>query len=320
MATSNQIKGLLKAHFESDDEKFRTVALQIAAAEAKKGHTTVARELKEIIEKSKIVQKTVANFDKNVSDMLSFSVPDNRLSELVVTEEIKKRLMRILKEYRQRDKLKKHGLENRRKILISGPPGTGKTMTASIIASELHFPLYTVLVDKLVTKYMGETSVKLRQIFDSIYINKGVYLFDEFDAIGSKRSLDNDVGEIRRVLNSFLQFIEQDDSDSIIIAATNNPQLLDEALFRRFDDVLYYNLPNEALIEKLILNKTKGFTNNNLIDKNVLGVARSLSHADISRACEDVLKCSILDNVEINNKLLLIMLMERKLSYHDEEV
>src|SRR5690606_18155318 len=148
--------------------------------------------------KSSKITRNTKPFENTSSDMLGISMVDKKISELVVSEDIKKRLMRIIKEYRQKHKLKKYGLENRRKILIAGPPGTGKTMTASIIASELNIPLYTVLVDKLVTKYMGETSVKLRQIFDLIHENNGVYLFDEFDAIGSKRSLDNDVGEIRR--------------------------------------------------------------------------------------------------------------------------
>ena len=95
-----------------------------------------------------------------------------------------------------------------------------------MIAAELDLPLYTIQMDKVVTKFMGETSTKLRQIFDNISTSTGVYFFDEFDAIGADSSLDNEVGEARRILNSFLQFIEQDTSDSIIIAATNNQQLL----------------------------------------------------------------------------------------------
>src|SRR5690554_5978179 len=121
-------------------------------------------------------------------------------------------------------------------------------MTASVLAGELGLPLFEVRLDGLITKFMGETAAKLRQIFESTQQTRGVYFFDEFDAIGSQRGLANDVGEVRRVLNSFLQMIEQDDSHSLIIGATNHPEILDTALFRRFDDLLHYELPDEENI------------------------------------------------------------------------
>ena len=121
-------------------------------------------------------------------------------------------------------------------------PGTGKTLTASVLATELKLPLFIVQTDKLISKYMGETGTKLRQVFDAISQDVGIYFFDEFDSIGAERSSDNDVKEMHRVLNLFLQFIEQDTSESIIIAATNSGNLLDQALFRRFDDVLRFDL------------------------------------------------------------------------------
>ena len=231
MATADQIKSLVKAYIDHSDEKFKTVVLQIAAHEAKLGHDNLARDLKRQVDKigakrANIVQLTSTN------PMFALTVPSRDLSELIVSEEMNDKIRRILNEYRNRNKLYSYGLTNRRKILIEGAPGTGKTLTASIIASELELPLYTVQMDKLVSKFMGETSAKLRQIFDNIQSNVGVYLFDEFDAIGADRSLDNEVGEMRRILNSLLQFIEQDSSESIIIAATNNQKLLDQALFR----------------------------------------------------------------------------------------
>src|SRR5690606_17158676 len=106
--------------------------------------------------------------------------------------ELKQRINRIIREYLQKAKLSKFGLSHRRKILLTGPPGTGKTMTAAILSNELKIPFSIILIDKIVTKYMGETSAKLRQIFDFIAQNKGVYLFDEFDAIGTERARDNE--------------------------------------------------------------------------------------------------------------------------------
>jgi AAA+ superfamily predicted ATPase len=209
-------------------------------------------------------------------------------------------------------------MANRRKILIEGAPGTGKTMTASIIASELNMPLYTVQVDKLVTKFMGETSVKLRQIFDAIGNIKGVYFFDEFDAIGADRGIDNEVGEMRRILNSFLQFLEQDNSDSIIIAATNNQKILDKALFRRFDDVLHYSMPSYDDVIKLFNVKLEVFSSGFLPSKTLMERAVFLSHAEISRVCDDAIKNAILTSTKEINQEYLMMLVNERLNVYEK--
>ena len=318
MATADQIKSLIKAHLNQDNEKFKTTVLQIAAYEAKRGHTTLARDIKTLLEKTNTSKVKIVQFN-NQNQMLLMSTPDDRLKDLIVSDELYGRIKRILNEFTNRKKLGKYGMSNRRKILLEGNPGTGKTLTASIIASEVSLPLFIVQMDKLVTKFMGETSVKLRQIFDSIENVTGVYLFDEFDAIGADRNFDNEVGEMRRVLNSFLQFIEQDSSDSIIIAATNNQRMLDKALFRRFDDVLHYSLPTEQDIYRLIVNKLSVFSpqfipSNKLIEKSI-----SLSHAEISRICDDAIKQSILNDTNITQEDLLNLVDER-LAVYDKEV
>lgn len=318
MATAEQMKSLVKAYADCNDEKFKTVVLQIAAHEARLGHDNLARELKKQIDRignkrANIVQLTSTN------PMLSLSMPSHDLSELIVSEDIGDKIQRILNEYRNRNKLISYGLTNRRKILIEGNPGTGKTLTASIIASELSLPLYTVQMDKLVTKFMGETSAKLRQVFDSIESNVGVYLFDEFDAIGADRSLDNEVGEMRRILNSFLQFIEQDGSESIIIAATNNQKLLDQALFRRFDDVLHYTLPTQIEIKRLLEYKIKSYDEYFMIPRDVVKAAEGLSHAEIARVCDDAIKNSILNDESITNKMMVSLLNERQNVYSCKE-
>ena len=239
---------------------------------------------------------------------------DKKLSDLIVPSEIKDRINRIIREFTHRNKLLSHNLENRRKILFSGPPGTGKTMSASIIANELHLPIYVILMDKVVTKYMGETSAKLRQIFDLIMDRPAVYLFDEFDAIGSQRGKYNDVREMRRILNSFLQFLERDNSESLIIAATNNLGMLDQALFRRFDDVIHYNLPSDE--EKIQLLKSR--LGKNVTSKDIkvlLPMLESLSHAEINQACLDAIKESILNNSDISLSLIEKTIKERTMAY-----
>ena len=315
MATANQLKTLIKSHFDDNSEKFNTVALQIAAYEAKLGHINLANDIRKIIDAEKFNKPKFRNIDPSLQGLLLEIHPQEHLVDLVVDPQIKKRIERIINEFTYRDKLFRHNLENRRKILFSGHPGTGKTMTASVIANELHLPIYVVLMDKIVTKYMGETSAKLRQIFDYIEDVPAVYLFDEFDAIGGQRGKDNEVGEMRRVLNSFLQFIERDHSDSLIIAATNNLELLDQALFRRFDDVIHYQLPTDQEKIQLLKNRLNGNISQKDIDL-ILPELTSLSHAEINQACLDAIKESVINEVKISPDLVIKTIRERRSAYN----
>ena len=318
VATAEHIKNLIRAYYLRDDNKFKTVVLQIAAYEAKLGHEAFARELKQFVEKAPPVRSNIVRLN-NLDSMLRLSTPSDRIRDLIVSEEIAERLSRILTEFKNRNRLQQFGLSNRRKILIEGAPGTGKTFTASVIASELNLPLYTVQIDRVVTKFMGETSAKLRQIFDEISASVGVYLFDEFDAIGADRALDNEVGEARRILNSFLQFIEQDASESIIIAATNSQKLLDQALFRRFDDVLHYTLPTRAEIYRLYSARLGTFDRHIMVSEKLLNESSGLSHAEIIRVCDDAIKSSILSDERITERQLLALIDERIKAYGTEE-
>lgn len=315
MATNEQVKLLVKAHFESED-RFRTTVLQIAASEASKGKSNFARDLKIILDSEKAKKnKSITLKGFTFNDLISSTLPEKKLSELVVSDITLNKIKRIISEFNNQEKLKSHGLTNNRKILLEGSPGTGKTMTASILANELKLPLCTVLMDKMLTKYMGETSTKLRQIFDDISNCQGVYLFDEFDTIGGERNLDNDVGEIRRVLNTFLQLIENDTSNSIIIASTNNLKMLDQALFRRFDEIINYELPSESEIKQLINNRLGTF-NSSEISKEVIESCVGMSQAEIVKVCDDLIKESILNDIDtINLDRMCKMVGERKKSY-----
>ena len=313
MATAEQIKALIRSHLSDDNERFYTIALQLAAHEAQQGHQGLAHDIRDIVDKSKKQRgSNLLKFPQDLSGMVQVENATTVLSMLVLPDALIDRIKRIIHEYRQQEKLKKHGLSNRRKVLLAGPPGTGKTMTARVLAHELRLPLYTIQVDKLVTKFMGETSVKLRRIFDQIRDNVGVYLFDEFDAIGGERSLDNDVGEMRRVLNALLQFIEQDVSESLIVGATNNPGLLDRALFRRFDDVLNYSVPDENSTRKLIENVLGSFKGR-IAWESALNECDGLSHAEIDHACRDAIKDSILkDQKKVSSSDLIRSFHQRR--------
>ncbi len=314
MATAEQLKSLIRSHFGNEPERFYTIALQVAAHEAKKGNSALAHDLRNLVDmERKKAGPRVLNFPKDLRGLVLTEEPRTSKQVLVMNPYLQSRIDQIIHEYRQQEKLKSHGLSHRRKILLIGPPGTGKTMTAKVLAHELHIPLHTVQVDRLVTKFMGETSAKLRQIFDFMKEEHGVYLFDEFDAIGGDRASDNDVGEMRRVLNAFLQFIEQDISDSIVIAATNNPQLLDKALFRRFDDVLYYKNPTDKEKQQLIENVLGSFKSARFGWKTVLDKSSDLSHTELALACNDAIKNAILaDKKKISASDLCAMISNRQ--------
>ena len=314
MATAEQLKSLIRSHFSKESERFYTLSLQVAAHEAKQGHSALAHDIRQLIDmERKKAGPKILNFPQDLKGLVLTEDSQATKNTLVMGSELKSRVDQIIHEYRQQEKLKSHGLSHRRKILLIGPPGTGKTMTAKVLAHELRTPLHTIQVDRLVTKFMGETSAKLRQIFDLMQEEHGVYLFDEFDAIGGERSMDNDVGEMRRVLNAFLQFIEQDTSDSIVVAATNNPKLLDQALFRRFDDVLYYQTPSASERRQLIANALGTFQTPRFGWKSVLANSENLNHAEVVLACKDAIKRAILsDKNKVSGSELCGMIANRQ--------
>ncbi|MCA9119264.1 MAG: ATP-binding protein [Planctomycetaceae bacterium] len=306
MTSSQQVRALLKSHLSGDDEHFVSVALQIAASAARSGDGKMAKELRDLADRIKAQIQSgglpkafpITKPSGELAGLLSVSYPQTRLSEMVLSCDTRELLENVKHEYRAADKLQHHGLSPRRKLLLVGPPGCGKTMTASVLAGELKLPLFNVQLHGLITKYMGETAAKLHLIFQAMTDTRGVYFFDEFDAIGAERGARNDVGEIRRVLNSFLQFLEQDESDGLILAATNHIMMLDDALFRRFDDVIQYLLPTESQFKQLVQNRLSRFLGKRTGWKTLWKTANGLSHAEICRACDDAAKTHVLQDTE----------------------
>jgi SpoVK/Ycf46/Vps4 family AAA+-type ATPase len=305
MAAADQIKSLIKSFGDGDEDRFFSSAMQIAASEARIGHTTFAQELKFLIEKARknrsltFLDKTktipISQSKRELHELIEVFQPKIKLEDMVLAPEVASALIKIVNEQRKWEMLRQYNLKPRRKILLLGPPGCGKTMTAQALAGELGIPVFIVRLDGLISKFMGESISKLRLIFDAMPDHRGVYLFDEFDSIGSHRSQDQDVGEIKRVLNSFLINIEKDESNSLIIAATNMPEALDKALFRRFDDIINYPLPDKKEIINTIKKNLTGFKFSEQIDyQDLADIAEGLNYSDIVRSCEETIKEMIL--------------------------
>jgi SpoVK/Ycf46/Vps4 family AAA+-type ATPase len=300
MATADQVKALVRSHAEGDDSRFYSVALQVAARAARGGQSHFAQELRDLVD---TLRKNPPASGRPIpvnqprgelSGLLSVSYPETRMADLVLEPSVRERLDRVLLEQRQKDTLRAKGFSPFRRLLLIGPPGTGKTMTASALAGDLQIPLFLIRLDGLITKFMGETAAKLRLVFDALSETRGVYLFDEVDALGGERARINDVGEIRRVLNSFLQFLELDESDSLLVGATNHPQMLDRAMFRRFDAVIEYPLPTPTVAKELIRNRLANVPLERIAWKRVTDAADGLSHAEITLAAEYAAKEIIL--------------------------
>jgi SpoVK/Ycf46/Vps4 family AAA+-type ATPase len=296
MPTADQIKALLTSHAEGDSAQFYSIAMQIAAGEARQGRGKLAEELRSLIDKAKAHAPSAAapiplNRPRGeLADLLSVTYPKTKIADMVLEPVASAKLARVIREHKSIRPIRNHGLAPRRKLLLVGKPGTGKTLTASALAGELGLPLFVVHLDGLISKFMGATGAKLRLVFDAIAQTRAVYLFDEFDSIGAERGLNNDVGEIRRVVSTFLQMVEQDHSDSLVIAATNHIGLLDRALFRRFDDIIRFELPNAERTKLVLRSKLSAFNPGKINWSVVAKLATGLSYADITRACEDAIK------------------------------
>jgi SpoVK/Ycf46/Vps4 family AAA+-type ATPase len=327
MARSDQLKALLRAYAGDNHEHFFAVAMQMAADEAHRGHTKLAAELRDLVDAAKAGKPALkigargktsarpiplAQPKGELSELLTVQYPEEHLQHMVLSDAVRQKLNRALREQRHHEQLRAHGLSPRRKLLLIGPPGTGKTMTAAALAGELRLPLFTARFDSLITKFMGESASKLRLVFEALKSTRGVYFFDEFDSLGLQRGSQHDVAEMRRTLNMFLQLIEQDSSDSLLIAATNHGKDLDTALFRRFDDVIKYEAPDERQIEALLKNSLGTFATADIDFIQLASVGQGESHADIVKACIDALKEAVMEGQKfVSQENVALHLQER---------
>lgn len=317
MATRGEhITAMVRSHAAGDDAAFYSVALQVAAREARSGHHVLAEDIKKTVDASRKVtpRSNVTRLEQprgDLAELVAVTHPAVTLRELVAPAELTNQIKHIIAEQRQRLVLLDHGFAPAHRLLLEGPPGTGKTMTASVLASELSLPMLTIRLDGLLSKYMGETAGKLRTVFEAVAERRGVYLFDEFDALGADRS-GNDVGEARRILNSFLVFLEQASPESIVIAATNHRAILDRALFRRFDAVLTYQLPDSRQSVAVIRTRL-GSLGAGVSLAGLAEYTQGLSHADLVKAAESAAKGTLMrGGTIISREDLVSALMARR--------
>ena len=321
MSNAKQIVALLRSQAEGDEEQFFSIALQVAASEARLGRRDTANEIRAAVDASRAARGVRPSipiaFSRPRGDLeglLELRQVTVTLADVILPAPINERLNNFLLQQRKRDWLREHGKAPSHRLLFVGPPGSGKTMTAEAVAGELKLPLFVIRLDTLITRFMGETAAKLRLVFDETLRRRAVYLFDEFDAVGGHRGASNDVAEMRRVLNSFLQFMEEKSAtDSPIIAATNHPELLDRALLRRFDEVLEFEFPTAEQIKAVIKSNLRPMKYPRLNWTAVEKAACGLSQAEVARAANEAVKNAILNQRgKITTQELSAKLSERQ--------
>lgn len=321
MTTTDLIKQLFLSFNDKDNDTFVKTAKEYIEHEKRKKHTVVAKEL----EKALFSASSTANSNKRFKN--SLPVPrdaekgfpllevqqfDKSIDNLIVSETVKLQLDQIIKEFKDSDILATYNLENKRKILLCGKPGTGKTFSVQIISSILNIPLIYVRFDAIISSYLGETATNLRKVFDYIESNTWVVLFDEFDVIGKNRDDNHEHGEIKRVVNSFLQMLDNIKGDSIIFAATNHQSMLDSAVWRRFDDVIYYELPDDNTRQKLFELYLMSIKKESDIDiSKVTKMSNNFSPSDIKMIAEEAMKIAIINSKNQLGQQELISAIEK---------
>ena len=307
MASGKLLRKLIKTGVEGNFEAFKDASMEVIRQEREKQHHLLANDLEKILygrlesagrTRPSLVDRLPRDPERNLP-LMEIKEPFRRLEDIVLSDENSSILDELLCEHHRAETLKSHGLFPSDRLLFCGPPGCGKTLASEVIASELSLPLAIVRIDSVISSYLGETASNLRQVFDFISAIPAVVLFDEFDALAKERSDQAEHGELKRVVNAFLQMMDAYQGKSLLIAATNHEAILDAAVWRRFDEVMIFDLPNIEQIRRLLAVKLRGLRRDFDLEKTrIAGLFKGMSYADIERVLRRAAKDMVLSGDE----------------------
>jgi len=321
---SQYIKEIFKAFINEDRQKFIEYAKAIISEEKRLNHQLFASELKNILnqlETSNVIHETdySKRYKKNIPiprdnekgfPLLELKEFDLSWDDIIVNRELKARLQDISKGFWNKEALNSYGLKPKQKILFYGPPGTGKTLAAKMFSSVLGYPLVYVRFDAIVSSYLGETAANLKKIFEFIESGHWVVLLDEFDVVGKQRDDQYEHGEIKRVVNNFMQMLDNFNGESLIIAATNHQHLLDPGLWRRFDDILLFDLPTNEQRENLYRFYFKSIKKDTIDLQKLAEKSDGFSGADISQIVAESIRDMVLENSSVLSEETILKTIE----------
>lgn len=284
---SELLKRLFRSIASRSWQETLAIARLVVSAEDQKGHSTLASELRRILSDGAQDNSPSSNLaftslgGGRGAAALTVTIPKEKLRRsMVMTHHFERRVERIEKEYAARHRLARFGLRNRSKLLFYGPPGNGKSLAAEVLGYRIGLPVVKVRFDALMSSYFGESASNLRQVFDAARMTPCVLVLDEFDYIARSRSFGNDVGEAPRIVNAFLQLLEEHTSEGLLVATTNLSTALDPAVFRRFDETFDFPPPDRDQIELLLRQSLSGVQVSPLllwrsIEERLLGLSAS---------------------------------------------
>jgi SpoVK/Ycf46/Vps4 family AAA+-type ATPase len=301
MARSDLLVSLVKAGTAGDRRGFRSAAEAIIAEERAKRHNVLADQLTKVIQangsgpSSAPLAGPVNDQGARAREFIAELVPRRRLDDVILPTVVRRAIDELIEEQGRADVLRAHGLEPRHRLLIVGPPGTGKTSLAEAVAEAAGVPLFVVRYEGIIGSYLGETAARLKRVFEYVRTTPCVLFFDEFDAIGKERGDLHETGEIKRVVTSLLMQMDDLPSYTIVAAATNHPELLDRASWRRFQLRLSLPMPDSRALGRYIESFDGRFREP--LGQTPAVIAKKLgavSYAEAEQFCLDVQRRSVL--------------------------